>query len=576
MTANTQQIDSYFLLPPDWGATVRVGRKWQTTITTTKNGNEQRTALKTIPRRSIQYTCVNLESSETNYAHRKLFKYLDKVLGIPLWVDGTELSSAASATDMILYVDSHAYREFEAGGKIVIFNTSDPTTFEIATISSLDNPGEIALTSGLAGDWAEGTEVFPILPSQIRSVIDVSFMTDRYNQFEIMAEEARNVVKAVMTTTTTSTSTTTSSTVSSTTNSTTSSTVSTTSTSSTFSTTTTAPPPSSPSWFYKVSLTIAAANLDGDLTDYPVYVDLSTLPAGFHSHVNSDGSDIRVFESDGVTELPREVVWYDDVADQGELYFKANLSSSVDNVFYIFYGNSAASDYADSDTYGTYNVWTKFRAVYHFQTTSWKDSTGRTAGTSGGNVTTAAARYDGNGSYFDGNGDYITLGNDSDMNITSNLSIIADMKVPSYGNGRTVIYKGTAAIPAPYDFGIDNYGYPRVVIGNGGGYTEHEWTSSIGTNTWRRLGVAVQGVGNPPIFYKNGVGWTHGSNVSWMGSNSGSCLIGNRGDSYPDYYGNMDELYVAASLLSAAWFAADYDNRYTPGSFYSVGAEEST
>jgi hypothetical protein len=71
------------------------------------------------------------------------------------------------------------------------------------------------------------------------------------------------------------------------------------------------------------------------LTDFPVYVDLSDLPAGFHTNCNqTDARDIRVTRSDGVTECAREVVSYDSTNDKGELHFKANsISSSADTDF---------------------------------------------------------------------------------------------------------------------------------------------------------------------------------------------------------------------------------------------------
>ena len=235
----TTIIDTYFLLAPDWKFSIEVGRSWKTIVTTTKKGYEQRSGLKNIPRRSIKFTCVNLKASLTNYGYRKLYQNLDKVFGIPIWVDGTELSSAASINDMILYIDSHQYREFEVGGKLVLLDVDDPTVYEVCTITSLDNSGEIEINSPLTLDWGVNTEVFPILTSRIKSAIDVSMITDRYNQFEIMAEETDEVY-AIMTTTTSTTTTSTTSTSTTTisaTNTISNSTTTTTSTCSTTSTT---------------------------------------------------------------------------------------------------------------------------------------------------------------------------------------------------------------------------------------------------------------------------------------------------------------------------------------------------
>lgn len=122
-------------------------------------------------------------------------------------------------------------------------------------------------------------------------------------------------------------------------------------------------------WAYRLGLTIASANVDANLTDFPVYVDLADLPDNFWQNTTSSCGDIRITTSDGTTEVPREIAACDTVSKTGELYFKASsLSSAVDNVFYIYYGNLAAGNYPDTDTYGAQNVWTNnFAAVWHLE-----------------------------------------------------------------------------------------------------------------------------------------------------------------------------------------------------------------
>src|SRR5690606_11906530 len=59
-----------------------------------------------------------------------------------------------------------------------------------------------------------------------------------------------------------------------------------------------------------IQVTIKASEIDQDLTDFPVYIDLSGLTPDFHKYVNQvDARDIRVSAADGTTELPREVVF---------------------------------------------------------------------------------------------------------------------------------------------------------------------------------------------------------------------------------------------------------------------------
>jgi len=149
------------------------------------------------------------------------------------------------------------------------------------------------------------------------------------------------------------------------------------------------------SWDYRVKVTVKATKVDADVTDFPVYVDLSDLPAGFHTNVNqTDARDIRVTKSDGTTEVAREVMFYDSVSDAGSLYFLASgatLKSATDVDFYIYYGNSAATEPAISATYGAENVWNaNHKAVCHLQESGdgtsgeFKDSTDNSTDLTGG------------------------------------------------------------------------------------------------------------------------------------------------------------------------------------------------
>src|SRR3989344_9011926 len=137
------------------------------------------------------------------------------------------------------------------------------------------------------------------------------------------------------------------------------------------------------SWTYRVKITIQNGKVDADLTNFPVYVNLANLPAGFHTNVNqTDARDIRVTRADGTTECAREVVSYVAASDTGELHFLADaLANATDTDFYIYYGNAAASDYAVTDTYGRNAVWADYEVVLHLNETTggsgaFIDSTG--------------------------------------------------------------------------------------------------------------------------------------------------------------------------------------------------------
>ncbi len=61
-------------------------------------------------------------------------------------------------------------------------------------------------------------------------------------------------------------------------------------------------------WLYKKKITIASSSVDGNLTDYPVYLDLSDFGADFHSNVKDDFFDIRITSSTEDGALYHELV----------------------------------------------------------------------------------------------------------------------------------------------------------------------------------------------------------------------------------------------------------------------------
>ena len=79
-------------------------------------------------------------------------------------------------------------------------------------------------------------------------------------------------------------------------------------------------------WLYRDAIVINSAAIDSELTDFPVYLDLSDFDAEFFTNVATDGGDIRITTSDGVTEVAREIVAIDTGAQTGELYFGTNPS----------------------------------------------------------------------------------------------------------------------------------------------------------------------------------------------------------------------------------------------------------
>jgi hypothetical protein len=356
------------------------------------------------------------------------------------------------------------------------------------------------------------------------------------------------------------------------------------------------------SWPYRVKLTIDHTKVAADQTDFPVYVDLSNMPAGFHSHVNqTDGRDIRVTTSNGVTELPREVVFYNSTSDTGELYFKysGTLSSSTDTNVYIYYGNSGASDYAVTNTYGRNNVWnSNYMTVQHLKDTTTSSTTDSTSNNN--NMTKkAAARPPETSSGkiaqaqdLDGSYDLLYHSDSTSLDVGgSALTISAWIKagtLPSAGNQAYLIHKEDS-VTAGYGLKLGNFDsagnqlYLEVNNTSDTTFTRESLTSeTFSTGTWYYVTGVLPGAGSLPLVYINAVnkdGWTDGGNFSGTIKNGDwNFDIGTSTDGGGDYFdGIMDEVRISNVARSATWITTDYNNQLTPSTFFnSWGAEQSS
>jgi hypothetical protein len=87
------------------------------------------------------------------------------------------------------------------------------------------------------------------------------------------------------------------------------------------------------------------------------------VQASLFTHADSDGTDIVVTAGDETTRLKRELVTYDAVAGELELYVRLpSLSSVTDTEIYVYYGNAGAAEANDPDTWSA-----DYGVVYHLK-----------------------------------------------------------------------------------------------------------------------------------------------------------------------------------------------------------------
>ena len=126
------------------------------------------------------------------------------------------------------------------------------------------------------------------------------------------------------------------------------------------------------------TLTIASGKVSSDLTDFPLYVDLSDMPAGFWAAVDDGGGNIRAYASDGTTELALDVVFCAKTAETGAAFVRVpTIAAASTTTVIIKTLTEGTAKAAPGSAYGRNAVWADYEAVYTFGDSN-EDRTGNT------------------------------------------------------------------------------------------------------------------------------------------------------------------------------------------------------
>ena len=337
-----------------------------------------------------------------------------------------------------------------------------------------------------------------------------------------------------------------------------------------------------------MDVTIDHTKVAADLTDYPVYLDLSLMPADFWANV-IDGGDIRITKADLSTEIAREIVSCDTVGQTGEVHLIAagTLSSSVDTVFVVHFGKTGETDYAASDTYGAHNVWdSNYKMVLHMgddpDTSHVADSTANAnAGTKYAAAEPAEATGKvGQAQSFDGSDDLVSFG-DSGMAIVGDISVEAWIRTPASwpvdtnypmcisrsvgGTSGWLLYIYRADNPAERKMS-----FIALITGSSWGNDFAKDTSAVTTSTWYHV-VGVRSGTDMKIYVNGSLKATDPGAAGNIDYGTGTIYnyIGFKTGSVSTYHftGLMDETRISAAARDVNWILTQYRNQSSPATF---------
>ena len=352
------------------------------------------------------------------------------------------------------------------------------------------------------------------------------------------------------------------------------------------------------SYGFRRTITAQASQVagSGSHANFPVLVSL-TLPelrssgnGGSVQHVS--GYDIR-FESGAGAKLNHEIEKWD--ATTGELvaWVQApSLSATSNTALYLYYGNSSISTPEQNSA----GVWptAEYGSVWHLAGDPSLTAPQALDSSSNGNDGTAQGamtstdRVDGKIAWatdLDGVDDRFTIPDSPSLSMGTSRTWSAWVKIDAWGTPtklhimELLTDDGGSCYSAVWRIGSQGLASLNKRVGHTvftGAPSDIESTSELTLGTWTLLHVTSDGT--QTRFYIDGaLDATVAHAVTPASCTDDFTLGGNAttSQSYRTFDGQVDEMRVLpGAIRSADWIATEYNNQNSPGTFVSVGSEE--
>jgi len=347
----------------------------------------------------------------------------------------------------------------------------------------------------------------------------------------------------------------------------------------------------STAWPFRYGITVQSGQVDGDVSDFPVYVDLAGAPQSLWDNAQEDGGDIRVADDLG-NEVPIDLVSYATTTQTGELHFRASdLSASSDTTYYIYYGNTLVGGYLSDDPFGAENVWTNgYVAVYHLE----EEASG--TGNIGVYVDSSSAGADAD-DYLSNVGVSGKFGYAADFTEDTDTDLIdipytvvdgrTDMTISwwmqsSTGGSQAVVSGANSSDNNEMLAFITNNGttFNSYIDGQNPGMA----VPDLSNGSWRHVAWIRDDTNNQHRVYVDGVEPGSSPVSSSMGTANidlGGLVLGQEqdvvGGNYDDaqaYNGYLDEVRFAVGTRTASWLLTEFNSQNAPDTFYATTSVE--
>ncbi|MFW9956423.1 MAG: hypothetical protein ACFFCT_00010 [Candidatus Odinarchaeota archaeon] len=354
-----------------------------------------------------------------------------------------------------------------------------------------------------------------------------------------------------------------------------------------------------PSFGYRMQLTIPAAQVDAAVTNFPLM--FSHADTDFQTKVQADGDDFVFVQNNKV--LAHEIDRFEQSTGRLVAWVRANLSNTVDNTIWLYYGNPVIGSTESPET-----LWSNgYEAVWLLNEDVTNEGSGGLHIDSTGNGYTGTqygnsrdiGNMNGYGQSFDGN-DYIAINSTEGLRPAGDVTISGWFYIDSAWSSTS---SPSRVLVSKYLDGDNNFHIALV----GSDYTESgvpagslvfgfennnvewvKWTTQTSWNSgWHHFACYLDAdtPSNNKI-YADGIDRTDAASVGTASARNlafdADWGIGGRyvetsefptGEAF--HTGRIDELRIATVQRAASWFAVEYDNQYAfQASFIVEGAEQ--
>lgn len=331
---------------------------------------------------------------------------------------------------------------------------------------------------------------------------------------------------------------------------------------------------------YYRSVTVDHTLVPSTQTDFPLLVsfthdDLRTVGNGGNVQ-HSSAYDVGFFSDAGLSSaLFWEMEEYDPTTGKVVAWVKiSSLSSSVDTVIYVGYGDSSISSFQSTVS----SVWdSDYEGVWHFKSgftsalSTTDSTTNNNALASAGSYTSASGQI--NGGASQGGSSYMNLGSNKPLDGLTAFTLEAYLYNQNGGSAKAFMSDWTSRqllwrnettnqlrlLVEWTDATSDTSGYSPS------GYAANVWTKVVATYDGTTLRTYSNAVAGPTVSVSGKTIKTSASTTNFGGGPVGS----------EDYWvGGLDEFRISRIARSANWISAEYANQNSPGTFFALGSEQ--